>query len=241
MKNTKNNKEKTLKIFMYFLFFLTIFSFFGSLALWGTINERPENVGGFLFTSTTFVCWLCLPLPILSIILGYKYKKLGIKCTKNIVAGYIITILLILYGSFCLISSSDSKDYSKINSYKKIINAPLPSNGRLELFKWDYNSDHNKTNYKTIYINYFNEDTRKLEDNIKKNDTWILSTEMEEKLRFLVSDYITGKNIYFSIYNRTLNKYNTLPTSFGNYKIYTMMYDTSKKLLQIDEFNYNYN
>ena len=79
-----------------------------------------------------------------------------------------ITILLILYGSFCLISSSDSKDYSKINPYKKIINAPLPSNGRLELFKWDYNSDHNKTNYKTIYINYFNEDTRKLEDNIKK-------------------------------------------------------------------------
>ena len=83
--------------------------------------------------------------------------------------------------------------------------------------------------------------TRESQKIILKNDTWILSTKTEEKLRFLVSDYITGKNIYFSIYNRTLNKYNTLPTSFSNYKIYTMMYDTSKKLLQIDEFNYNYN
>lgn len=240
MKNTKNNKEKIIKIFMAFLFILTISSFFGALDLWSSMNERPENAGGFFFTSTTFVCWLYLPIPILSIILGYRYKKLGIKCKKNIVAGYIISVLLILYGSFSLINFSDSKDYSEINSYKKIINAPLPNNGRLELFKWDYNSDDNKTDYKTLYINYFNEDTEKLEDNVKKNDTWVLSTKIEENLRFLVPHYVVGKNIYFSIYNETLNEYNTLPASFGKYKIYTMSYDTSKKLLQIDEFNYNY-
>ncbi len=240
MANTKNNKEKKIKLLMCLLFILTIFSFFGAFVLWGIISERPENTGGFFFTSTTFVCWLWLPIPILSIILGYKYKKMGIKCTRNIVSGYIISVLLILYGSFCLINFSDSKDYSEINSYKEIINASLPSNGKLELFKWDYNSDDNKTNCKTIYINYSNEDTEKLEENIKLNDTWVLSIEIEEKLKFLVSDYITGKNIYFSIYNKTLNEYNSLPISSGNYKIYTMMYDASKKLLQIDEFNYNY-
>lgn len=240
MENTKKGKEKIIKIFMLFLFILTILSFFAAFVLWGSMNGRPENAGGFFFTSTTYVYWLFLPIPILSIILGYRYKKLGIKCTKNIVAGYIISVLLILYGSFCLISFSDSKDYSEINSYKKIINAPLPSNGKLELFKWDYNSDDNKTNSKTLYVNYFNEDTEKLEESIKQNETWILSTQIDEKLRFLVPGYVTGKNIYFSIYNKTLNEYNALPDNFGNYKIYTMMYDTSKKLLQIDEFNYYY-
>lgn len=240
MENTKNHKDKKIKIFMCFLFVLTIFSFFGAFVSWGIISEKPENIGGFFFTSTTFVYWLWLPIPILSIILGYKYKKMGIKCTKNIVSGYIIGLLLILHGSFCLINLSASKDYSEINSYKEIINAPLPNNGKLELFKWDYNSDDNQTNCKTIYINYSNENTEKLEENIRLNDTWVLSTEIEEKLKFLVPGYITGKNIYFSIYNKTLNEYNSLPTNAGNYKIYTMMYDTSKKLLQIDEFNYNY-
>lgn len=240
MKSTKKGKEQIIKNLMLFLFVITILSFFGSIILWGAMNERPENAGGFFFTSTTYVCWLFLPIPILSIILGYRYKKLGIKCTKNIVAGYIISVLLILYGSFCLISFSDSKDYSEINSYKKIINAPLPKKGKLELFKWDYNSDRNKTNSKTIYINYFNEDTEKLEENIKQNETWILSTQIDEKLRFLVPYYETGENIYISIYNKTLNEYNTLPADFGNYKIYTMVYDISKKLFQIDEFNYYY-
>ncbi len=240
MKNTKNSKERKIKIFMFFLFILTIFSFLGSLVSWSILNERPENAGGFFFTSTTWVLWLWLPIPILSIVFGYKYKRLGIKCKKNIIAGYIIGALLILYGSFCLISFSNSKDYSEINPYKKIINVPLPSNGKLELMKWDEVSDSSKTNYQTIYVNYYGENTKHLDKNIKQNETWLLSTQVKETLKLLVPMFKAGDNIYISIYNETLNEYNTLPIDEGNYKIYAMMYDISSKTLQIDEFNYNY-
>ena len=47
-----------------------------------------------------WIWWLFIPIPITSIILGFKYDVLGYKCKKNIVFGLITLILLLLIGSF---------------------------------------------------------------------------------------------------------------------------------------------
>lgn len=47
-----------------------------------------------------WIWWLFVPIPITSIILGFKYDVLGYKCKKNIIFGFIILILLLLVGSF---------------------------------------------------------------------------------------------------------------------------------------------
>ena len=86
------------------------------------------------FIRTTFkienhiwVFWCWLPIPVLSIILGFKYKNAGFKCTKNIVGGFIIGFLMLIYGSFCLMPTFE-QDYNKIDAYKNYIDAPLPNN-----------------------------------------------------------------------------------------------------------------
>ena len=239
MLNLKN--DKSIKNIMTFLFILTIISFFGALATWGLVNESQNNVAGFSFVTTTWVLWLWLPIPVLSTILGYKYKKSGIKCKKNIVAGYIVGILLLIYGSFWLIMPNYEEDYSEINKYKNIIGVELPSSGRLERIKWDYNSDLDKTDYQTIYVFYNKDDIKKLEKGIKSNENWILSTEIKSQLNVLIPEaFIKGENIYFLIYNASLNEYNLVPTNSGDYEIYAMMYNSSLKLLEIDEFKYKY-
>lgn len=237
--NMKNIKTK--KYIMNLLFFLTIFSLYGAMITCSDLDSNPKNVGlSFSFTLTTWVCWLWLPIPILSIVLGYKYRKLGLNCKKNIVTGYIIGILLLLYGSFFLLFPSNLKDYSEINAYKNIINVELPSNGKLELNKWNDFPDSNKTNCQSININYYGENTENIDKNIKQSETWVLSTQVKEILKLFVPRFRSGENIYISVYNETLNEYNTLPINEGNYKIYAMIYDISSKTLQIDEFNYNY-
>lgn len=45
---------------------------------------------------------------------------------------------------------------------------------------------------------------------------------------------------YFSIYNKTLKKYNTLPEEAGDYEIYVMKYDIDEQHLEIHRFIYSY-
>ncbi len=233
--------DKTIKNIMTFLFIFTIISLFGALKTWELVAESQNSAGGFSSVSTTWVFWLWLPTPILSIILGYKYKKKGIKCKKNIVAGYIVGILLLIYGSFWFIMPSYEADYSEINKYKDIIGVKLPSSGSLEKIKWDYNSDPDKTDYQTINVFYNKDDTASLEEGIKSNENWILSTEIKSQLNVLIPEtFIKSDDTYFLIYNKTLDEYNSLPENSGNYEIYAMRYSASLKMLEIDEFKYLY-
>ena len=51
----------------------------------------------------SWIDWCFLPIPITSVVLGYKYQDAGFKCKKNIIAGYIIGFILAIFGSYWLI------------------------------------------------------------------------------------------------------------------------------------------
>ena len=235
----KYHNPKVIKVFMIILFIITIASFWwatGSIQIIDKIN--PQH--GFNFTKNTWVLWCWLPIPILSIVLGYKYKRAGFKCTKNIVAGFIIGILLLLFGSFCLFPTY-SEDYNKIYNYQDIIGLSLPSNGELEIIDWGTYFDDDKTEYTIVNAYYDKEDVTFLVNSIKNNNNWLPSKEIKSELRvFVPSQLRTDDDAYFSIYNKTANQYNTLPEIAGIYEIYAMKYDLSEKHLEIHKFNYLY-
>lgn len=224
---------------MIILFIITIASLWGalySLLLIGKVI--PQH--GFNFTKNTWVFWCWLPIPIISVMLGFKYKKMGIKCTKNIVGGFIIGLLLLIYGSFCMLPTF-SQDYSKIDTYRDIINAKIPENGDLEIQEWNTYFDADKTEYVLINAYYDREDVQELVKSIENNETWILSTNLKSELKiFIPSDLYLDSDSYFSIYNKTINQYNIVPEKDGDYEIYVMKYDKSDKKLEIHKFKYNY-
>ena len=224
---------------MIILFIITICSLWG--ALWSiTLVNKINPQHGFNFTKNTWVFWCFLPIPILSIILGFKYNKSGLKCTKNIVGGFIIGFLLLIYGSFSLFPTFE-EEYSKINSYKSIIDASLPNNGELEIQEWGTYFDEDKTNYTIINAYYDKEDVTNLVNSIENNNNWILSKEIKSELKILIPSELRSDNdAYYSIYNKTTEQYNTLPETTGNYEIYAMKYDESDKHLEIHTFNYFY-
>ena len=235
----KYHNPKVIKVFMIILFIITIASLWwamGSIEIIDKIN--PQH--GFNFTKNTWVLWCWLPIPILSIVLGYKYKRAGFKCTKNIVAGFIIGILLLLFGAFCLFPTY-SEDYNEIYNYQDIIGLSLPSNGELEIIDWGTYFDDDKTEYSVINAYYDKEDVTLLVNSIKNNIYWMPSKEIKSELRvFVPSQLRADDDAYFSIYNKTTNQYSTLPETTGNYEIYAMKYDISEKHLEIHKFNYSY-
>ena len=231
------------------LFILTLFSLIGAMRTWAFIMDIT-HVHGFDFVKTTWAFWLWLPVPILSIVLGIKYKRAGIKCTKNIVGGFIIGFLLFIYGAFWMFpmfsedyNKNIAYNYSEINNYKNIIDAELPDDG--ELIRENYGEffEQDKREYSKIDVYYDKEDTSKLEDSIINGENWILSSEMKSELKIYISSMMLFDNEgddYFSIYNKTLKKYNTLPEEAGDYEIYVMKYDIDEQHLEIHRFIYSY-
>lgn len=228
-----------IRIGMIILFIITLCSLYGalfSLSLLDKIN--PQH--GFSFIKNAWVFWCWLPIPILSIILGFIFNNAGFKCTKNIVGGFIIGFLLLIYGCFSLFPDF-SQEYSMIDAYRDIIDAQLPSIGDLEIQNWGTYFDVDKTEYVVINAYYDKEDVSMLVNSIENSNNWILSKEIKSELKiFVPSQLRSDEDAYFSIYNNTTNQYNSLPEIPGDYEIYAMKYDKSDKILEIHKFKYNY-
>ena len=238
-KREKKHNPNLIKLVLLVLFVATIASLWGALYSVSLVNTLIPQYG-FNFTKNLWVFWCWLPVPISSIILGKKYKKEGFKCTKNIVAGYIIAVFLFMYGAFVFFPTSE-QDYSKINEYKEIINLELPSAGVLEIQNWDTYIDEDITEYVTINAYYGSEDVTELEKSIENNPNWILGNEITSDLKVFIPILLQGNtNAYYSIYNKTTNEYNRVPEDSGDYKIYAMRYDKGNKKLEIHEFRIAY-
>lgn len=235
----KYHHPKFIKNGMIILFIITILSLWGALYSIELVQKtNPQH--GFNFTKNMWVFWCFLPISILSIVLGFKYKNAGFKCTKNIVAGFIVGFLLLIYGSFSMFPTFE-EDYNKINDYKEIIDAKLPSDGELEIQNWETYFDEDKTEYVIINAYYDMEDVSNLVDSIENSNNWILSKEIKSELKiFIPTTLSSDDDAYYSIYNKTTDEYNILPINNGNYEIYAMKYDKSDKKLEIHKFKYLY-
>ncbi len=245
--NKKSKQKKKLKVNnsvfvkngMTALFALTVVSIWLAIFSLQLVNELiPHHFINQNKNMWIFWCWL--PIPILSIILGFKFNKAEIKCNKNIVAGFIVGFLLIVFGSFCLIPTF-SVDYKEIDAYRSVIDAKLPKSGELTIENWDTCSGTDRSKCSIINSYYNNEDVSDLVDSIENSDNWFLSTEIKSSLKlFIPLGLYSDEDAYFSIYNKTTDQYNTLPDKSGDYEIYVMKYDKSERHLEIYKYMYSY-
>lgn len=245
----KANNSKLINALMIILFIATLFCIWGavwSVSLMHKIN--PQYGISYMKNTWVVLCWL--PIPIASIVLGYIFNNKGFKCTKNIVAGFFISFLLLVSGlsSFSPIYSEDYNevndydDYNKINDYREYIDADIPSNGKLEIQNYETYFDDDKTEYTIIDVYYDIEVVSKLVSSIENSDNWVLSTERKSELKMLLPSQFKSKdNVYFSVYNKTTNEYNTIPSESGEYEIYAMSYDELTKVLSIHKYKFRFN
>lgn len=243
---TRKNKEKRhsnfVTTFMTILFAITLMSLFGSLATIAGIDILFQDAESVIKEKAIALAfWIWLPVPVLSIILGFKYKKAGFKCTKNIVGGFIIGFYLFTYGFLGLLPNS-GMDYFELYPYRSIVEVSLPNNGRYEKLYWPTYVDTDKINYTNINIYYDKANVENFVKEIKNNPHWISGDNFEPELEILLpSAFQVTSDCYISIYIKEIKKYNTLPEVAGNYEVYIMKYDISDKKLEIHKFDYFYN
>lgn len=239
----KLKNSKWMKIVMLLLLILSILSL--PVAFYTVITySEIHNVQGIDFIQFCWLFWIYLPIPILSIIIGYIYQKKGVNCSKNILIGFIVSILIFIFGLFTFVfpdlPDNQYDDYSVINNYKQIMGVEIPNIGQLKIMTLKSFNVRNISNLTIITVNYEQQDTDVLASEIKNNNNWILSTELPSTLEKLVpTAFASNNNIYYLFYNKTLDEYNTLPLNSVNYEVFTIKYDISKKILIIYSFYYN--
>lgn len=241
-KNISNiNNKELIKNILLASFLLTIFSIYGALLTAGLVSKNKPSS---LFNESIWVFWLWLPIPIISIILGFKYEKNGFKCTKNIIGGFIVGVLLLVFGSFTFIMPSPKINYNKINNYKEILNVDFPKKGILTQENSESAFDDDKIN--VVVTQAFYEDTtdlKKFENEIINGEYWIKASDIKTELKVMIPwrlQSFSCKKCYYLIFNQTTNEYNKLPNKKGKSHIYIALYDTDDHSLTINDFDYNY-
>ncbi len=232
-------KYEKVKIGLIVLFVLTIISIWASMLLI-LLTTQKENVPLPLTFNYTYVAYYLLPIPVLSIILGIIYRIKGLKCTKNIIAGIIVTGIILLEGSVSFLIN-DEIDYKHITTYQDVIGITLPSQGKYYKINWD---ESYLLNHKSNYIIFTNpKEEKAFFEELQNSENWLTKKEISTNIENLLTP-ATCKSVnqecYYSIYIKELNTHNTLPVQNGVYHIYAMTYSRDKSYLDIEEYIYNY-
>lgn len=232
-------KYEKVKIGLIVLFVLTIISIWASMLLI-LLTPQKENVPLPLTFNYTYVAYYLLPIPVLSIILGIIYRIKGLKCTKNIIAGIIVTGIILLEGSVSFLIN-DEIDYKNITTYRDVIGITLPSQGKYYKINWD---ESYLLNHKSNYIIFTNpKEEKAFFEELQNSKNWLTKKEISTNIENLLTPATcesVNQECYYSIYIKELNTHNTLPVQNGVYHIYAMTYSKDKSYLDIEEYIYNY-
>lgn len=100
---------------MLAVFFLTCFALHLALIAVAIASSGTEEITLELFRQNMWIFYCFTPIPIALIVLGFVYQK-RVRCKKNVVAGCIVLLLLLIYGSFPFFATVSAPETGTITS-----------------------------------------------------------------------------------------------------------------------------
>lgn len=226
-----NRKARALSIA---LFVLTIASIWLALIV---VNFFSEATNG-LMAEFMWIFYLYLPLPISSIVVGIILRKRGVKALKNIIAGIIMSILLIIYGSFTFIFSDIGFDLSSIETR---VDIDLPEPQMTSIVSWSSSrmiGGETESSY-IVDLHFSDADSHTIVEQVDDDERW-MSTLPAAFFDLLDKDTAVSSADYFLIYNADLQTYNTLPEKSGDYRFIILLFDPDSNIVQVAEYTVSY-
>ena len=205
LKIENNSIKKKIKVLLLVSFILSLISIYFALMIVAiSVNSSPLPDFPLAMAEHMWKFFIIVPIPLVSIILGFIYLKKGYKCIKNIIAGIIMTGLLCIFGSFTgVFSDRISHDMSYLEPISEKINLDIPTDGYISIM---YDFQDSGDSLAMVKIDDQNDSfTSKLDNNNnwKKDTSFIPSNEIDLYLLTMTSSYD-----YFMVYNLTTNSYN---------------------------------
>ena len=229
-------KDK-LKIISILLFVLSICTIGGALfgvAILSGINQTmPENM---------WVFFLFLPIPIASIAFGFYLKKKGYKYKKNIIVGFIMAVLLCIYGSFTFIFADVySHSDEPILNAEQTLNIDIPTHSSINTQDWTKGTQSIPRGYiySTSDIYFTDTAVEEFEKNLSSDTMWISNIPNDMVgITSYFCDFRTSD--YYIIYNKDTREFNKLPSKSGTYVFINVLYSVEDNTMKLVEYQIEY-
>ena len=234
IKKLPQDKNRMISIILFIASFLSLFAALFSVGITSNFNK--------MFVENMWLFFLWTPIPIASVVFGYKLKARGYKYQKNVITGFIMAALLCIYGSFSFIFA-DTFDHSDIYITKaeQMLKIDIPEHTRINT------QDYTKTTQVfprgyiyTVSDIYFSESAvEDFENEIKHDNRWL--TSVPNNLFGITSplcDY--SKYDYVLIYNIDTEEFNVLPSDNGTYRFINIIYKSNANEMKIIDHSIDY-
>lgn len=157
------------------------------------------------------------------------------KIKSNCIAGIIVTILLIIFGTFRFSAGKNIKydDYKALLEVGDKLDFDFPNN--IKVVTYDYDE------YVVSYTKVDDKEKNLFEKDIENSDIWTktLSSIIKNALPLTVQVEVE-ENSSFLFYNLTTEEYNMFPSNFGEYDCIIIFYNSSNGKLTITSYKLIY-
>ncbi len=132
----KVKNQEMLKRLMHILFILNCICIPLAARTFYLLNT---DIVGFQFFENCWIFWLWLPIPILSFVLGLKFKNTCASFDKNVLSGFIVGVILLLLGCFCFFSINEEK-LINVNSFTNVVDSSYWVEGEVGMKRKGFNN-----------------------------------------------------------------------------------------------------
>ncbi len=238
--NSPRNPEAWRKTVSNLLFILSIATIFFALAALAIMSRKSYP---FHTVQNMWVFYLFIPIPIASIVYGFYLKKRGYRYKKNVIIGFIMAILLFIYGSFSFIFANEySRDEALVKEMEELLSIDIPE--YYQIYTKDFSGHTQSSSYGYIYTVsniYFDEAAvREFEESLEDDAKWL--SYIPSSLSGITSHYceVSGGENYYIVYNTDTAEFNKLPDKSGEYTFINVAYSAESNTMKLVKYKREY-
>jgi hypothetical protein len=193
---------------------------------------------GSTLNENMWMFFLFVPIPIASIVFGYYLKKKGYKYKKNVIVGFIMAVLLLIYGSFSFVFADVySHSDEPILKAEQTLNIDIPTHVRINTQEWEQGTQSASREYIYYVSDIYFEDyaVENFEKDIANDSRWI--NKIPSGIIGITSVFCDVQDDgYCIIYNKDTGEFNTLPSESGEYNFINLIYNADINVMTLVEY-----
>ena len=232
-----NSKQiKKIKKWKLITSLLTIASIFMGLMVVSLVHTLGHyaNVNE-AFVENLYILYFFIPFPLLSILVGMKAKKIGIRGRGCIILGVIFTFILGIYGSFALLfNASISHNKNHLLEYSNQTGIEIPYDGYFTYVDMSMGSRTEETTLYAVMTLTNETEIMEFESALSNNPIW------QNGINYNYMDFYNLTKVseyeYFALYDCQTNQFVTGDLSVGDHHLICVAYDSEEKVVMIIDY-----
>ena len=231
-----DNSKQIKKIRKLITSLLTIASIFMGLMVVSLVHTLGHyaNVNE-AFVENLYILYFFIPFPLLSILVGMKAKKIGIRGKGCIILGVIFTFVLGIYGSFALLfNASISHNKNHLLEYSNQTGIEIPYDGYFTYVDMSMGSRTEETTLYAVMTLTNETEIMEFESALSNNPIW------QNGINYNYMDFYNLTKVseyeYFALYDCQTNQFVTGDLSVGDHHLICVAYDSEEKVVMIIDY-----